>query len=86
MKTKSIYSEIIYSLSPSTNVSQSQTMYETSYLFCVYCGFHSIYSTAKVFLYIPHISESFKNFGIRDDSTSVVVVVLSTQRDDGKVS
>jgi EKC/KEOPS complex subunit CGI121/TPRKB len=41
MKTKNIYSEIIYNLSPSTN-----------------------------------ISDSFKNFGIRDDSTDVLVVLL----------
>ena len=70
MKTKSIYSEIIFDLSPSTNVSFAVASLSPHD--------HRNYL-------IVQMRSAFKTFGIKDDLRSVLCVVVHQREDDNMV-
>uniref|UniRef100_A0A672NZN1 EKC/KEOPS complex subunit Tprkb-like n=1 Tax=Sinocyclocheilus grahami TaxID=75366 RepID=A0A672NZN1_SINGR len=75
MKTRSLYSEIIFNLSPTNNVSDIFQYRSTAEIFiCLQCAVLTKFS-------VWQISEAFKRFGI-SDSDSAVHIVLVHNKDE----
>uniref|UniRef100_A0A9J7ZBX4 Tp53rk binding protein n=1 Tax=Cyprinus carpio carpio TaxID=630221 RepID=A0A9J7ZBX4_CYPCA len=75
MKTRSLYSEIIFNLSPTNNVSDIFHYRNTAEIFiCLQCAVLTEFN-------VWQISEAFKRFGI-SDSDSAVLIVLVHNKDE----